>query len=103
MKCRPEQSPRDDRSKPRRLKAAAILAAILILTASHFSMARGTHELHVIHIVLAGMYIVPIIGAALWFGLRGSLAVTALISIAYYIHVRLSWPNQPMVNAPSTR
>ena len=101
MKRRPEQSrgARKHRVGTQRLKAAAILAVVLILTASHFSVARATHELHVVHIVLAGMYVVPIIAAALWFGLRGSLAVTALISLAYYIHVRLSWPNQPMVNA----
>jgi putative nucleotidyltransferase with HDIG domain len=89
----------EHRGGAQRLKAVAIMVVVAILTAVHFSVPRATHELHVIHIVLAGMYVVPIIGAALWFGLRGSLAVTALISVAYYIHIRLSWPNQPMVNA----
>ncbi|HZC21744.1 MAG TPA: hypothetical protein VE866_00265, partial [Candidatus Binatia bacterium] len=48
------------------LKGAAILAAVLILTASHFLVGGGTHGLHEVHIVLGGMYIVPIIAAALW-------------------------------------
>ena len=87
------------RFRARYLKGAAILAAILILTASHFLVGGGTHGLHEVHIVLGGMYIVPIIAAALWFGLRGSLFVTALISLAYFSHIRLSWPNQPMENA----
>ncbi len=89
----------DRRFGARRLKAAAILAVALALTASHFRVGGGTHGLHVIHIILGGMYVVPIIAAALWFGLRGSLVVTALISLAYYAHIRLSWPNQPMENA----
>lgn len=89
----------DDLLGRRRLRVAAILAAILVLTAGHFWVSRGTHGLHVIHIVLGGMYVVPIIAAAVWFGLRSSLAVTALISLAYFAHIRLSWPNQPMENA----
>lgn len=60
---------------------------------------KGTHGLHEIHILLGGMYLVPIIAAALWFGLWGGLVTTAAISLAYYAHIRLSWPNQPMENA----
>lgn len=82
-----------------RLKALAILVVVLGLTGAHFLVAHGTHGLHEIHIVLGGMYLIPIIAAALWFGLRGALATTALISLAYYAHIRLSWPDQPMENA----
>lgn len=83
----------------RRLKATVVISAVVVLTALHFLAAAGTHELHVVHIVLGGMFLLPIIAAALWFGLRGSLAVTSLISVAYYIYVRLVWPNQPMENS----
>lgn len=86
-------------SRMRYLKGAAIVVAVLILTAAHFLVGGGTHGLHEIHIVLGGMYVIPIIAAALWFGLRGSLVVTGLISLAYFSHIRLSWPNQPMENA----
>ncbi len=87
------------RSSARRFKALVILVAFSGLTCAHFLVAHGTHGLHEIHIVLGGMYLVPIIAAALWFGLRGGLATTALISLAYYAHIRLSWPDQPMENA----
>jgi putative nucleotidyltransferase with HDIG domain len=83
----------------RKLKLIAILVAVAGLTGAHFLVARGPHGLHEIHIVLGGMYLIPIIAAALWFGLRGSLATAAVISLAYYGHIRLSWPNQPMENA----
>ncbi|HZQ68476.1 MAG TPA: hypothetical protein VFA68_08145, partial [Terriglobales bacterium] len=62
------------RSSARRFKALVILVAFSGLTCAHFLVAHGTHGLHEIHIVLGGMYLVPIIAAALWFGLRGGLA-----------------------------
>ena len=81
------------------LKTAAVVGAILILTISHFVAGRSTHGLHVVHIILAGMYTIPIIAAALWAGLRGGLVVTAVISVVYFAHIRVSWPGQPMENA----
>lgn len=88
-----------DRLEATHLKTVATAGAILILTITHFVAGRGTHGLHVIHIILAGMYIVPIIAATLWSGLRGGLAATAVVSILYFAHIRLSWPDQPMENA----
>jgi hypothetical protein len=81
------------------IRGPAILIVVSGLTGAHFLVAHGTHGLHEIHIVLGGMYLIPIIAAAVWFGLRGALAATAVISLAYYAHIRLSWPNQPMENA----
>ncbi len=83
----------------RTLKPLSILVVVAGLTGAHFFVAHGTHGLHEIHILLGGMYLIPIIAAALWFGLRGALATTTVISLAYYAHIRLSWPNQPMENA----
>ena len=82
-----------------RLKILAIVVAVAALTVAHFLVAHGTHGLHEIHIVLGGIYLLPIIAAGLWFGLRGGLVTTAVISLAYYAYIRLSWPNQPMENA----
>ena len=89
----------ESRLPVRGLKILAIVIVVALLTGAHFIVARGTHGLHVIHIILGGMYLIPIIASALWFGLRGGLATTAVISIAYYMHIRLSWPDQPMENA----
>lgn len=89
----------EHRARVRRLRAIVILTVVLVVTVLHFEVAAGTHGLHIIHVILGGMYLLPIIAAALWFGLRGSFAVTALVSIAYYLYVRVVWPNQPMENA----
>jgi putative nucleotidyltransferase with HDIG domain len=87
------------RLSARIIRALAILVVVLGLTGAHFLVAHGTHGLHETHIVLGGMYLLPIIAAAVWFGLRRPLPTTAVISLAYYAHIRLSWPNQPMENA----
>lgn len=81
------------------LQAAVVVSAILIVTIGHFATGRGTHGLHVVHIILAGMYIVPIVAASLWLGSRGGLAVTGVVTVAYLAHIRLSWQGMPMENA----
>jgi hypothetical protein len=75
----------------------AILVAVSGLTGAHVLVAHGTHGRYEIRIILGGIYLIPIIATVVWLGLRGGLATTAVISLAYYAHLR-SWPNQPMEN-----
>jgi hypothetical protein len=81
----------------------AILVMVSGLTGAHFLVAHGTHGLHEIHIVLGGVYLIPIIAAALWFGLRGGLAGTAVISLASYAHIRCHGPISPWRMQTSSR
>jgi putative nucleotidyltransferase with HDIG domain len=81
------------------LRSVAVSSAIAAITLAHFLLARDGHGFHVIHIVLGGMYLLPIIAGAVWFRLRGAVASTVFVSLAYYLHIRLSWENQPMENA----
>jgi putative nucleotidyltransferase with HDIG domain len=55
--------------------------------------------LHIIHLVLGGISLLPILAGAVWFGLRGGVLTALLVSGLYFVHMRLSWPNQPMENA----
>jgi putative nucleotidyltransferase with HDIG domain len=80
-------------------RSLTVSSAIAAITLAHFLLARGGHGFHVIHIVLGGMYLLPIIAGAVWFRLRGAVASTVFASIAYCVHIRLSWANQPMENA----
>lgn len=76
-----------------------ILTAIsLLLSAAHFVVGTQTHREHVIHVIFEGLYLVPIIGSAVWFGLRGGLAAATAISGVFYLHILFSWPDQPMEN-----
>lgn len=71
-------------------------AAMAALALGHMALARGTHLLHVVHISLVALYLAPVLGAALWFGLWGGVVSSAVVTVAYSIHVRLVWPDQPI-------
>jgi hypothetical protein len=54
-------------------KTLAVILAIAALSALHFGVAIGTHGLHVLHLIFAVVYLLPLIAAAMWFGVRGAL------------------------------
>ncbi|MEW5976329.1 MAG: HD domain-containing phosphohydrolase [Acidobacteriota bacterium] len=81
------------------LKVSFLILTVVFLSAAHFAVGRLTHRQHVVHVILRETYLVPIIASAVWLGLRGSVATSAVISLLYYLHIRLSWPDQPMENA----
>lgn len=83
-----------------RLARAAILAAaILLLAVLHFAIGTSTHRLHIDHLILAYLTLVPILAGAIWFGVGGGASTAAFASALYFAHMKLSWPNQPMENA----
>lgn len=75
-----------------------LAASAILLSAAHFAVGTGTHPLHVMHVVLEGLYLIPIIAAAVWYGIRGGAAAAIGIAALFYIHIRVSWPDQPMEN-----
>ncbi|MGH9366518.1 MAG: HD-GYP domain-containing protein [Thermoanaerobaculia bacterium] len=76
-----------------------MVVSILLLSSTHLAVGVGTHRLHVIHVVFRGLYLLPIIAGALWFGARGGIMASLAVSAAYLGHILLSWPKQPMENA----
>jgi putative nucleotidyltransferase with HDIG domain len=82
-----------------RLRTAEVAwlgAAMVGLALGHVALAQGTHQLHVIHVSLVALYLAPVLGAALWFGLRGGLLSSALVTAGFSLHVRLAWPGEPI-------
>ena len=78
---------------------ALLMAAWTAITVAHFAIGAGTHGLHVVHIVLAGLYLLVVIAAAIWFGLVGALLSSIAVTAAYIPYVLVVWRNQPMENA----
>ena len=78
------------------VQLAWLVAAMLGLALGHMMLARGTHLLHAIHVSLVAVYLPPVVGAALWFGLRGGVTASLLATAAFSLHVRLVWPGQPL-------
>jgi len=82
----------------RRGHISLLVLSVAILTAAHFSVSSSTHQQHVIHVVLRGLYLLPIIAGAVWFGLRGGVTSAVSIGVVYAGHILLSWRDQPMEN-----
>lgn len=79
-------------------RVALLGVSVLVLGVTHFAIGTGTHPAHVVHVILGGHYLLPIIAGALWFGLGGGVAVSLAVSHVYLAHVLLSWSNRPMEN-----
>lgn len=79
--------------------AIASLGVSVTLTIAHFAISRGTHALHVVHVVFGALYLVPIVAAAAWAGPRVALALGLGSAAAYAFHARTSWAGDPMENA----
>ncbi|MBL8765481.1 MAG: hypothetical protein JNM07_14600, partial [Phycisphaerae bacterium] len=52
-----------------------------------------------LHILLAGLFLVPVILAAAAMERRGGLIAAAVVSVAYLAHLLWSWRGSPLVNA----
>jgi len=76
-----------------------IALSVAVITVAHSVLGGATHPRHVIHIILGGTYLLPIVAAAFWFRMRGAVVVAGAITLVYYAHIRASWPDQPMENA----
>jgi putative nucleotidyltransferase with HDIG domain len=79
-------------------RVALLGVSVLLLGVTHFTVGTGTHPAHVVHVILGGLYLLPIIAGALWFGLGGGVAVSLAASHVYLAHILLSWPHRPMEN-----
>lgn len=86
-------------NKGKRVKVTILLALIAVFASFHFFIPTEPHTYHVIHIVLRKLYFLPPVMAAAWFGLRGSVITTAVISIAFTAHSVLDWPGNYMEQA----
>lgn len=83
-------------------KASQVLRACVwgvILTVLHFALGTRTHAIHGLHIVLAGLFLVPVILAAAAMERRGGLIAAAAVSVAYLAHLFWSWRGSALVNA----
>lgn len=68
----------------------ALLTAALVM--GHFLTPVGDDLfLHGSHVFLRNMFLIPVILAAIWFGVRGACITAAAISLFYGPHVVLHW------------
>src|SRR5689334_869915 len=71
-----------------KLRSAVILTLILSISLLHYLTPL---HLPYLHDIFQRLYYFPIILAALWFGFRGGLACSLVVSIAYAPHILFQW------------
>lgn len=85
-----------ERERRARLRRIALwLAAV---TGAHFTLGTGTPALHGWHVALASAYLLPVVDAAVGFGLRGGLLAAGGAMAAYAAHLAISWSGRPGAN-----
>lgn len=92
------EGPSPEPVRARRKRIILLTGWVLLVTGIHFSLGTGTHREHVLHLIFAGLYLLPIVLSALWWGFRGGLSASAAISGIYFVHMRTTWAGQPMEN-----
>ncbi len=76
-----------------------LIAAWIAISVGHFATGVSTHGLHVIHIILGGLYLLVVIAAAIWFGIVGALVSSIAVTAVFIPYMLVIWRNQPMENA----
>jgi two-component system, NtrC family, sensor histidine kinase HydH len=73
------------------LRALLLAASIVSISLLHYLTPL---HLHYLHDIFQRLYYLPIILAAVWFGLRGGLLCSTMVSIAYAPHILFQWGGQ---------
>lgn len=71
---------------------------IVSIGAAHFLLGTRTHAVHGMHVVLAGLFLIPVLIAAGAFAVRGGLVAAAAASAVYVSHLLWSWRDSAMTN-----
>lgn len=72
-------------------------AALLALSIIGISLLHYLTPLHLpmLHDIFQRLYYIPVICAAFWFGLRGGILTSIVVSVAYAPHVLFQWGAHP--------
>ena len=76
----------------RRLLIVSLL--VLVVSISHWITPTDDFNLLAVHVLWRKLFIIPIILAAIWFNLRGSLATALAETVLYLPHIVLQWSSQ---------
>jgi len=80
-------------------KVAMLLLITVVVAFFHYVIPTDRHFYHMLHIGLRKLYFLPIVIAAAWFGLRGSVYAALSASILFSLHAFLDWPGNYMEQA----
>ncbi len=87
------------RTRPAWRREGTVAAVVCAVAFGHFVTPAGLHEWHWLHILLQKLFYLPILMAAAWFGLRGTLLTAGAVrSVLCAEHVRHLGGASPLPN-----
>ncbi|MCB1042263.1 MAG: HD-GYP domain-containing protein [Acidobacteria bacterium] len=81
-----------------KFRVGILAGSIILITLFHYTTGVGAHVQHAFHLFLRMAYMVPLIAAAIWFGMRGFFFTVIPICIFYGTHVAIQWQGQVAEN-----
>jgi hypothetical protein len=82
-----------------RARIGMLALALAATSAAHLALGVATHREHVAHVFLELGFLLPIVAAAVWFGVRGGVLAGTAAALFLGAHAVSSWRGQPMENA----
>lgn len=85
-------------TRKNRARVGLILLAVALITLGHWWTPMTPHWLHGVHVLLRKAFLIPILLAAAWYGLRGALLAAFAISVVFLSHVLIQWAGHTQEN-----
>jgi hypothetical protein len=76
-----------------------IIIWTLVIALAHFLLGTRTHAVHGLHVLLAGLFLVPVLIGAVAFGTVGGVLTALAAGVLYLAHILWSWRESPLTNA----
>lgn len=76
------------------IRISLLIVSIVVISLLHYLTPL---HLHYLHDIFQRLYYLPIILAAIWFGFRGGLACSLVVSVVYAPHVLFQWGGRAMM------
>lgn len=77
----------------------AVAATTLAIALLHFTAPTEPTPWHWLHLFAQQLYYVPILMAASWLGIRGTMWTTSVVSLLFFVHIRLDWSGATVAQA----
>lgn len=83
--------------RQRHIRIIVLLFLVLAVTFGHLWTPRDEY-LRIAHVVLRKLYFLPVVIAAIWFNLRGSILTAILVTFLYSLHIVFQWKGETFEN-----
>lgn len=85
-------------SNTQNCRSLTLAVTVLGMMVVHWLLPTSPHALHAVHVALQALLVLPTVLAAVWFGLRGAVAVAAAITVLYAFHILTAWRGEVAEN-----